>query len=151
MRVILEQGDKPEVKSLIYCLQKCGLDFVIVEDKAQQVHRLPSDEGFKIAIRCVLPSFTVGTQWVAVYRILVDYYCFPKPYDVFCTKIGKLMKGVKLPFPCNYQSIQKPLAQYAILQKPYSEWKKYSTKVDERFFSRQKRIADKLFEVLCDS
>lgn len=148
MRVIFEQGDKPEVRILIYSLLKCGLNFTIVEDETQLVHRLPSDDEFRSAIRQMLPSFTVGTQWVAVYRILVDCYGFPKAYDAFCDKIGKLMKDVKLPFPCNYQCIQKPLAQYAILQKPYSDWEVYAVKNGERFFARQKMIADKLFEVL---
>ncbi len=66
MRVILEQGDKPEFKSLIYCLQKCGLGFVIVEEETKQVHRLLSDNEFRAAICQVLPFFTVGTQWVAI-------------------------------------------------------------------------------------
>ena len=148
MRVILETGDKPEVKAVVYSLQKCGLDFVIVEEEAKQVHRLLSDDEFRTAICKVLQSFTVCTQWVAVYRILVDFYGFPEAYDVFCTKIGKLMKGVNLTFPCDYQAIQKPLASCAILQKHYDQWKVYVAKKDDRAFPRQKKIADLLFEQL---
>jgi len=77
MRVIIESGDKPEMKAVIYNLQKCGLDFVIVEEETKQTHRLLSEDEFRTAICKVLTGFTVGTQWVAVYRILVDFLCFP--------------------------------------------------------------------------
>lgn len=151
MRVILEQGDKPEFKNLIYCLQKCGLGFVIVEEETKQVHRLLSDNEFRAAICQVLPFFTVGTQWVAVYRILVDFYGFPKAYDAFCAKIKKLMKGVNLTFPCDYQAIQKPLASHAVLPKHYGQWKEYVPKKDDKVFPRQMKIANMLFELLQDS
>ena len=148
MRVILESGDKPEMKAVIYSLQKCGLDFVIVEEDTKHVHRLLSDNELRIAICRVLAGFTVGTQWVAVYRILVDFYNFPEAYDAFCTKIEKLMKGVNPTFPCDYQTIQKPLSSHAILQKHYNQWKEYNAKKEDRFFPRQKKIADMLFELL---
>ena len=148
MRVIFEKGDKPEVKELVRQLQKLVPSMVIVEDETQQVHRLLSDDEYKTAIRKVLSSFTVGTQWVAVYRILVDFYGFPEAYDAFCSKIEKLMKGVNLTFPCDYQAIQKPLASYAILQKHYDQWKVFVAKKDNRIFPRQKKIADMLFELL---
>ena len=148
MRVIIESGDKPEARELIYALQKFGVQFVIVEEETKQVHRLLSNDEFRTAIRKVLSSFTVGTQWVAVYRILVDFYGFPVAYDVFCAKIEKLMKGVNLTFPCDYQAIQKPLASYAILQKHYDQWKVFVAKKDNRIFPRQKKIADMLFELL---
>ena len=148
MRVILEKGDMPEMKSVVYSLLKCGLDFVIVEEESKQVHRLLSDDEYRIAICKVLSSFTVGTQWVAVYRILVDFYGFPEAYDAFCDKIEKLMKGVNLTFPCDYQAIQKPLASCAILQKHYDQWKVYVVKKGDRFFPSQKKIADMLLEAL---
>lgn len=78
MRVILESGDKPEMRTVVYGLLKCGLDFIIVEEETKLVHRLLSDEELRAAICKVLPNFTVGTQWVAVYRILVDFYGFPE-------------------------------------------------------------------------
>ena len=148
MRVILESGDKPEMKAVIYNLQKCGLDFVIVEEETKQVHRLLSDNEFRTAISKVSTSFTVGTQWVAVYRILVDFYDFPEAYDAFCTKIERLMKGINLTYSCDYQTIQKPLSSHAILQKHYNQWKEYKAKKEDRFFPRQKKIADMLFELL---
>ena len=148
MKIILEPGDRPEMRTVVYGLLKCGLKFVIVEEETKQVHRLLSDDEFKTAICKVLLSFTVGTQWVAVYRILVDFYVFPKAYDAFCAKIEKLLKGVNLTFPCDYQAIQKPLASYAILQKHYDQWKVFVAKKDDRIFSRQKKIADMLFDLL---
>lgn len=148
MRVIIESGDKPEMKAVIYNLQKCGLDFVIVEEETKQTHRLLSEDEFRTAICKVLTGFTVGTQWGAVYRILVDFYAFPEAYDAFCNKIKKLMKGINLTFPCDYQTIQKPLSSHAILQKHYNQWKEYNAKKEDRFFPRQKKIADMLFELL---
>ena len=148
MRVIFEKGDKPEVKEMVCQLQKLVPGMVIIEDESQQEHWLLSDDEIRTAIRKVLSSFTVGTQWVAVYRILVDFYGFPVAYDAFCAKIEKLMKGVNLTFPCDYQAIQKPLASYAILQKHYDQWKVFVAKKDNRIFPRQKKIADMLFELL---
>ena len=78
MRVILEQGDKPEVKELVRQLQKLVPGIVIIEDKTQQEHRLLSDDEIREAILSVMPFFSVRSQWVAVYRILVDYYGFPE-------------------------------------------------------------------------
>lgn len=148
MRVILEQGDKPEVRSLVYSLQKCGLDFVIVEDATKQEHRLLSDDEVKAAILSVMPFFSVTSQWVAVYRILVDYYGFPDEVTTFCSRISKLMRGTGIFFTIDYQLVQKPLAANGILQKPYSQWKVYCAKKGDRVFPRQKMIADRLLEAL---
>ena len=74
MRVILEKGDKPEVKELVRQLQKLVPGIVIIEDETQQEHRLLSDDEIREAILSVMPFFSVRSQWVAVYRILVDYY-----------------------------------------------------------------------------
>jgi hypothetical protein len=40
MRVILEKGDKPEVKELVRQLQKLVPGIVIIEDETQQEHWL---------------------------------------------------------------------------------------------------------------
>ena len=94
MRVILEQGDKPEVKELVRQLQKLVPGIVIIEDKTQQEHRLLSDDEIREAILSVMPFFSVRSQWVAVYRILVDYYGFPEEVTAFCNRISKLMRGI---------------------------------------------------------
>ena len=74
MRVILEKGDKPEVKELVRQLQKLVPSIVIIEDETQQEHWLLSDDEIREAILSVMPFFSVRSQWVAIYRILVDYY-----------------------------------------------------------------------------
>ena len=148
MRVILEQGDKPEVRSLIYSLQKCGLEFVIVEDHSKQEYWLLSDDEIKAAILELMPFFSVKTQWVAVYRILVDFCGFPAEVAAFCKRINKLIRGTKLCFPIDYQSIQKPLATKSILQKSYRHWKVYCAKKGDRFFARQMMAAERLLKAL---
>ena len=45
MRVILEQGDKPDLRSVIYGLQKCGLEFVIVDEADCLTEENSSDVG----------------------------------------------------------------------------------------------------------
>ena len=136
MRVILEQGDKPEVKELVRQLQKLVPGIVIIEDKTQQEHRLLSDDEIREAILSVMPFFSVRSQWVAVYRILVDYYGFPEEVTAFCNRISKLMRGTEVSFTIDYQSVQKPLAANGILQKPYSQWQVFCAKKGDRVFSQ---------------
>ena len=45
MRVIIESGDKPEMRSVIYGLQKCGLEFVIVDEVDCSAEETSSDVG----------------------------------------------------------------------------------------------------------
>ena len=111
MRVILEQGDKPEVKELVRQLQKLVPGIVIIEDKTQQEHRLLSDDEIREAILSVMPFFSVRSQWVAVYRILVDYYGFPEEVTAFCNRISKLMRGTEVSFTIDYQSVEWHLAE----------------------------------------
>ena len=148
MRVIFEPGDKPEQRELMMDLQRCGMAFVIVDETTKKLHRKLSDKEYRDAITLLVYSFTVGRQWAAVYRILVDLYGFPSGITAFCDRINVLMKGVAMPFPCNYQSIQKPLASHAILRKHYSKWQTYEAKGDDKVFPRQKKTADRLLELL---
>jgi hypothetical protein len=103
MRVILEKGDKPEVKELVRQLQKLVPGIVIIEDETLQEHWLLSDDEIKEAILSVMPFFSVRSQWVAVYRILVDYYGFPEEVAAFCSRISKLMRGAEIYFTIDYQ------------------------------------------------
>ncbi len=139
MRVILEKGDKPEVKELVRQLQKLVPGIVIIEDETQQEHWLLSDDEIREAILSVMPFFSVKSQWVAIYRILVDYYGFPEEVAAFCSRISKMI---------DYQSVQKPLAANRILQKPYIQWKVFCAKKGDRVFSRQKMIAERLLKAL---
>ena len=144
MRVILEKGDKPEVKELVRQLQKLVPGIVIIEDETQQEHWLLSDDEIKEAILSVMPFFSVKSQWVAIYRILVDYYGFPEEVAAFCSRISKMMRGTEVYFTIDYQSVQKPLAANRILQKPYIQWKVFCAKKGDRVFSRQKMIASRM-------
>ena len=148
MRVILEQGDKPEVKELVRQLQKLVPGIVIIEDKTQQEHRLLSDDEIREAILSVMPFFSVRSQWVAVYRILVDYYGFPEEVTAFCNRISKLMRGTEVSFTIDYQSVQKPLAANGILQKPYSQWQVFCAKKGDRVVTRQKMQAERVVKAL---
>ena len=69
MRVILEKGDKPEVKELVRQLQKLVPGIVIIEDETQQEHWLLSDDEIREAILSVMPFFSVKSQWVALSHI----------------------------------------------------------------------------------
>ena len=95
-----------------------------------------------------MPFFSVRSQWVAVYRILVDYYGFPEEVAAFCNRISKLIRGTEVYFTIDYQSVQKPLAANRILQKPYIQWKVFCAKKGDRVFSRQKMIAERLLKAL---
>ena len=94
------------------------------------------------------PFFSVKSQWVAIYRILVDYYGFPEEVAAFCSRISKMMRGTEAYFTIDYQSVQKPVAANGILQKPYIQWKVFSAKKGDRVFSRQKMIAERLLKAL---
>ena len=148
MRVILEQGDKPEMRSLIFSLQNCGLDFVIIEKQTKLVHKLLSDDEIKKAILNVMPLFSVRSQWVAIYRVLVDYYGFPEDVSAFYRRVSKMMKGTNICYAVNYQSIQKTLAANSILQKPFSQWEMYQIPMGDRLFARQMLVAKSLLGLL---
>ena len=148
MRVFFEPGDKPELRDVLLSLQKCGMGFVIIDETSKKVYRKLSDNEYREAIRQICGCFTIGSQWVAVYRVLVDFYDYPSDMPAFCSKIDILMKEVNLSFPCDYQSIKKSLASCAILQKHYSKWQEYVAKKGERIFPRQKMIADRFLDQL---
>ena len=148
MRVIFEPGDMPEWRNLMYNLQKCGMGVVIVEESTKHEHWLLSEDEIKAAILKVMPYFSVSSQWVAVYRVLVDFCGYPEELSAFCKKIARMMFGSQLRFAIDYQSLQKPLAANGILQKSYNQWQEYVPQKGDRFFARQKMIAEKLLKAL---
>lgn len=105
-----------------------------------------TDEQIIEAIKAVMVFFSVGTQWVAIYRILVDFCKYPEEYTDFCEKIDTLKLPNDLSFPCSYQAIQKPMG--GIYARPYSEWINYHPAKDDVVFKRQKKVADKLYQFL---
>ena len=94
------------------------------------------------AIKKLTTTFATNTQWVAIYRILVDYYDYPAQYSEFCENILTRHK-----LKCNYQSIQKGIG-YGILTKKHKEWLKYKPKPKEIAFPRQLRTANLFLELL---
>ena len=84
-------------------------------------------------------------QWVALYRILVDFCDFPSEIQSFCDHINDCLAGRKLSHPCRYQNIQKNLT--GILAKPYKQWITYEGDKDIGF-KRQKRVADQFLVII---
>jgi hypothetical protein len=105
-----------------------------------------TDEQIANAIMKVMTLFSVGTQWVAIYRILVDFCSFPKEITDFCDKIDTLGLPRDISFPCDYQAIQKPMG--GIFAMPYVNWLKYRPAEGDKMFKRQKKVADTLYQLL---
>ena len=112
---------------------------------------MKNDAEIAQAIKLVMAHFSVGAQWVAIYRVLVDIYGFPDAYVAFCQRMKEVMKGVECKFPCTYQSLQKGIGTRGILSKPYNEWCTYKPKKGDRVFPRQKMIAERFLEALKES
>ena len=95
-----------------------------------------------------MPFFTVSSQWVAIFRILVDYHSFPADITAFHKRVSQLLHGTHLDYPLDYQSVQKPLAASSILQKKFDDWRQYHPQKGDRVFTRQKMIADRFLLAL---
>lgn len=117
--------------------------------------RAVDDAQLKEVIQDILSSglISVLTQFIGIYRILVDYFDFPKAYTDFCHRIerlGLLYNGKPIEYKSLYQAIQKGIVEPNVLSKPYSEWQQYgqSADGDAYKFTRAKQVADKFVEVL---
>ena len=120
-----------------------------LEIRFQKVLGLPeinlSNEQTVAALMEIIPLINFENQWVAIYRILVDYCKFPNEIQAFCNQIDDCLIGRTLSHPCKYQNIQKYLT--GILAKPYKLWITYDGSHDIAF-KRQKRVADKFLAIL---
>ncbi|MBQ8988288.1 MAG: hypothetical protein IJ067_01180 [Prevotella sp.] len=120
-----------------------------LEMRFQKMLGLPeinlSDEQAVTALMEVMPLISFDNQWVAIYRILVDYCKFPSEIQAFCHHIDNCLAGRRLSRPCRYQNIQKYLT--GILAKPYKQWLAYEGHQDTGF-NRQKRVADKFLAIV---
>ena len=132
----------------MYNLQGCGIDLKIEVKISTERHKILSDEDIKDAIKAVMPFFTVSSQWVAIFRILVDYHGFPADITAFHKRVSQLLHGIHLDYPLDYQSVQKPLAASSILQKKFDDWRQYHPQKGDRVFPRQKMIADRFLLAL---
>jgi hypothetical protein len=74
MRVILEQGDKPEMRSVIYGLQKCGLEFVIVDEVDCLTEENPLDVGKQLLTNDIFNDelFNTNERLVALRDTIVS-------------------------------------------------------------------------------
>ena len=108
-----------------------------IESRFQKMLGLPeiklSDEQVVAALMEVMPLTNFDNQWVALYRILVDFCNFPSEIQAFCDHIDECLAGRKLSRPCRYQNIQKYLT--GILAKPYKQWLKYEGQQETGFTS----------------
>ena len=146
VKIIIERGDSDEQIMMANALLKNRLVRAIEEFDIQckTVHK--SDEEIVKAVCSVETQFGVGTQWTAVYRVLVDCCGWDDCIARFVKRMNALLKGKNLGYPCTYQSIQK--CQNGILGKKIGEWKKHAIPTNDHFFKRQLQIADKLLELL---
>ena len=120
-----------------------------IEMRFQKMLGLPemnlSNEDVVSALMEVMPLMSFDNQWVALYRILVDYCDYPSEIQAFCDQIDNSLAGRKLARPCRYQNIQKFLT--GILAKPYKQWLSYDASNDTGF-KRQKRVADQFLAIV---
>ena len=120
-----------------------------LEMRFQKMLGLPeinlSTEQAVAALMEAMPLLTFDNQWVALYRILVDFCNFPSEIQAFCDHIDDCLAGRKLSRPCRYQNIQKYLT--GILAKPYKQWLTYEGRQDTGF-KRQKRVAEKFLAIV---
>ncbi len=74
MRVIIESGDKPEMRSVIYGLQKCGLEFVIVDEVDCSAEETSSDVGNQLLTNDIFNDelFNTNARLVALRDTIVS-------------------------------------------------------------------------------
>lgn len=120
-----------------------------LEKRFQKMLGLPeinlTDEQVIAALVEIMSIFSFDNQWVALYRILVDFCDFPSEIQSFCYRIDECLAGRKLSHPCGYQNIQKYLT--GILAKPYKQWLVYEG-YKSIGFKRQKRVADQFLVII---
>ena len=120
-----------------------------LEMRFQKMLGLPeinlSDEQVVAALMEMMPLTSFDNQWVALYRILVDFCNFPSEIQAFCDRIDDCLSGRRLSRPCRYQNIQKYLT--GVLSKPYKQWLTYEGHEDTGV-KRQKRVAEKFLAII---
>ena len=148
MKIIIEKGDSKEQIMMAEAMLANKMVSAIEKQtySCQKVQK--SDDEVAKAVIAVVGLFGVGSQWTAVYRVLVDFCGWESDIAAFCHRIDNLLNNVALQYPCNYQAIQKPLAANRFLRKNFQEWKKFRVPEGDRVFTRQLYIAEKLLKLL---
>ncbi len=156
MTILFEEGDSTIIRQEAQRLACRGgvsiLDAMYFEVVPRQgmPYPIPTDEVLREVIPQIAQEFTVGSQWTAVYRVLVDFCGWPDEIMLFCSRMKSLLADCTLPYKIDYQNIQKTLASSSILRKPFAEWKDYRTRPGDRVFPRQLKIAQKLVNLLAE-
>ena len=72
--MIIESGDKPEMRSVIYGLQKCGLEFVIVDEVDRSAEETSSDVGNQLLTNDIFNDelFNTNARLVALRDTIVS-------------------------------------------------------------------------------
>ena len=148
MKILIEKGDSEEKITLAQALLANGLVSAIERPTHQSTGVQKSDDEVAKAVRGVERDFSVGRQWAAVYRILVDFCGWKADVAKFSKRMNALLRHEKLEYPCTYQAIQKALAENSILRKEFGQWKEYHAPKGDRVFGRQMVIAQKLLKRL---
>lgn len=148
MKIIIEKGDTKEQIMMAEALLANNMVSAIEKQtySCQKVQK--SEDEVAKAVIALASFFGVGSQWTAVYRVLVDFCGWESDIAAFCHRMDTLLYNVTLQYPCNYQAIQKPLSANRILRKDFQEWKKYKVPEGDRVFPRQMVIAEKLLKLL---
>jgi len=148
MKIFIEKGDSEEKVKMAEALLANGLVSAIEYQtySCQKVQK--SDDEVAKAVIAVAGFFGVGSQWSAVYRVLVDFCGWESDIAAFYHRMNTLLNNVAMHHPCNYQAIQKTLSANLILRKNFLEWRKYKVPEGDRVFPRQMFIAEKLLKLL---
>ena len=148
MKIIIEKGDtKEQIMMAEAMLANKVVSAIEKQTYSCQKVQKSEDEVAK-AVIALASFFGVGSQWTAVYRVLVDFCGWESDIAAFCHRMDTVLYNVTLQYPCNYQAIQKPLSANRILRKDFQEWKKYKVPEGDRVFPRQMVIAEKLLKLL---
>ena len=91
--------------------------------------------------------FRQYNQWIAVHRVLSNYYGFSDSYQEFCKQMEDLHLG-DISYPCTLDGLKK--AALPILYKPFDKWEEYQANENPKTpaFVRQYQVAVRLLEIL---
>ena len=143
---VLVEIIKPEAMEWLELMGKQGL-VRLLDDKSSEPK---SDDEIAEAVEQMLGEFAVKAQWVAIYRVLVDFYGFPSGYRDFSKRIGRMMPRYGGRLACDEQTIQKGIMAHPVLTKHYEKWLAYEPKDGERSVARQKHTAMRFLRLLDD-
>ena len=148
MKILLEKGDTKEQIMMAEAMlaNKMVSAIETVTYSCQKVQK--SDDEVAKAVIVAAGFFGVGSQWTAIYRVLVDFCGWESDIAAFYHRMNTLLNNVTMHHPCNYQAIQKTLSANLILRKNFLEWRKYKVPEGDRVFPRQMFIAEKLLKLL---